>query len=236
MSRLLSPLMLVLAGLSGCEVPRPPMEFTGPTYMLGILRTGPRTEPLSEEESARYFGGHFANMTRLAKEGHLLLAGPYGSNKSAKDLRGIFILDTDSLEHARRLAETDPCFQAGIFRFEFHAMQTTFAMHAMQKAELARLAANERSGMTVPPGAGCRNYVMVTVADANRAAALQAHDAVYLFAKIARNRALAFVDCANHDEAEALLKPLRTQLGELTIDEWFGSDLLATAWSTASPR
>lgn len=231
MPRLLAPILLVLAALTGCTAT--PFE---PNCMLGILHTGPRTEPLSQEDSARYFGGHFANMTRLAKEGHLLLAGPYGSNKSAPDLRGIFILDTDNLERARELAETDPCFQAGIFRFAFHAMRTDYPMHAMQKAELERLAANERSGKKLPPSAGCRHYVMVTVADASRADALREHDAVYLFAQLEGNRALAFVDCANHEQAVTMLKPLRAQLGDVTIDEWFGSDLLATSWPTASPR
>jgi len=46
-------------------------------YVLAILKTGPRdAEVTDKDERAALFAGHFANMTRLAEEGHLVLAGP----------------------------------------------------------------------------------------------------------------------------------------------------------------
>ena len=232
--------ILVLVGLTACQTTASgtdgPCDANGPSiaggtsHTLVILRTGPRTEPLSKEESSRHFAGHFANMTRLANEGDLLLAGPYGSNKSAEDLRGIFVLDTADRARALELANTDPCYQAGIFKFEFHTMRTHFPLDQSQAAERARLDAAKRAGKETPPGFGCRGYVMVTVADHNRATALASHDSVYLYATLDDGRALAFVDCTNQQQAEQLLAPLREQLGELTIDEWFGTDLLAAEW------
>ena len=217
---------LALLTTSACHSPTKANEAEVACTLV-LLRTGPRTEPLSKEQSSTFFGGHFANMQRLAKQGDLLLAGPYGEHKSANDLRGIFLLNTADRDHARELAATDPCFQAGIFRFEFHDLRTTFPLHACQTAERERVAAAEREGKQLPPGSGCRNYVMITVAQQARAQVLANHPSVYMLAQLDEDRAIAFLDCQNHDEAEALLAPLREQLGEVTIDEWFGTDLLA---------
>lgn len=226
MLRLLTACILALLACSACQSPATP-DRAEVACTLVILRTGPRTEPLSKEESRNYFGGHFANMQRLAKQGDLLLAGPYGEHKSANDLRGIFLLKTADRERARELAATDPCFQAGIFRCEFHDLRTTFPLYACQTAELERVAAAEREGKQLPPGSGCRSYVMITITQHARSQVLANHASVYLLARLNEDRAIAFLDCQNQDEAETLLAPLREQLGEVTIDEWFGTDLLA---------
>lgn len=229
MLRLLTPCLLLLLGLNACQSARARVSEEAPEVActLVVIRTGARTEPLSQAESSSYFGGHFDNMTRMAKAGDLLLAGPYGSQKSANDLRGIFLLNTADPEQARALAGTDPCFQAEIFRFEYHTLRTRFPLHACQAAVLARLDEAERNGKQLPPGSGCRNYVMVTVADYHRALVLATHPAVYLFAQLDNDRAIAFLDCQTHAQAEALLTPLMPQLRDVAIDEWFGTDLLA---------
>src|SRR6187402_815215 len=69
-------------------------EATLPRYTLVWIRTGPKSGTLSEEENRALFAGHFANMERLAKERKLLLAGPFGKQRHASDLRGLFVLDT----------------------------------------------------------------------------------------------------------------------------------------------
>lgn len=195
-------------------------------HTLVILRTGPRTEPLTREESAHFFGGHFANMERLLENGDLLLAGPFGNSKSASDLRGIFILDTDDLDRARALAETDPCFAAGVFRFEFHPLRTRFPLRDCAAAIREQLAAAEREGVDLPPGHGCRNYVLLTVADHLGARAIAMTDAVCMQARIDDRRAMLVLACDDIETARAAVEPFAQGLGEHVLDEWFATDLL----------
>jgi uncharacterized protein YciI len=53
-----------------------------------------------------------ANMNRLAKEGKLALAGPFGKNDRA--YRGIFIFNVATVEEALKLVETDPVIESGM--------------------------------------------------------------------------------------------------------------------------
>ncbi|MBK9165748.1 MAG: hypothetical protein IPM21_17910 [Acidobacteria bacterium] len=57
-------------------------------YVLVILKTGPKKMPEGAERKAM-FACHFANMTRLATEGKLALAGPLDG---VDGWRGLFIL------------------------------------------------------------------------------------------------------------------------------------------------
>ena len=50
-------------------------------YVLVILKSGPTPVPKGEQRDAM-FAGHFANIERLAKEGKLVLAGPFEKNAS----------------------------------------------------------------------------------------------------------------------------------------------------------
>ncbi|GIX35518.1 MAG: hypothetical protein KatS3mg126_1297 [Lysobacteraceae bacterium] len=80
------------------------------SYVLVILRSGPSPVPEGEARRAM-FAGHFANMERLAREGRLVVAGPFGSNPDG--WRGLFILATDDLDQARAWTETDPVIVHG---------------------------------------------------------------------------------------------------------------------------
>ena len=142
----------------------PPLHCT-----LVLLKTGPRTEPLTPAERSEVFGGHFANMQRLAREGHLLVAGPYGANDAS--LRGLFVLDTAQPELAKVLAETDPGFRAGVFAFEFHALETEAPLRAFLAAELEAQDEAERAGRVLQPGEGGRTYTLLTAEDGDAAAA-----------------------------------------------------------------
>jgi len=199
------------------------------TYTLVLLRTGPRAEPLSREESARHFAGHFSNMGRLAEAGDLLLAGPYGRQKSADDLRGIFVLATADRARARELAETDPCFQAGIFRFEYHDLTTAFPLRECAEYDKRRRAAAAASGKPMRPGDGARSYVLVTVADRARAGKLFGHENVVLRADLDGGGGLVLLDSSDHASASAMLAPFAGELGEHGVDEWFGTDALVGA-------
>jgi uncharacterized protein len=87
------------------------------TYVLAILRTGPNDTTVKGADRTKAFEGHMANIGRLADEGKLAVAGPFGKND--KTFRGLFILNTASVEEAQKLAETDPAIRAGIFVVDY---------------------------------------------------------------------------------------------------------------------
>lgn len=80
-------------------------------YVLAILKTGP-TEVKDAKERGELFKGHMANINRLAAEGKLAVAGPFGKNTSA--FRGIFILAVATVEEAKALTDTDPVIKSGM--------------------------------------------------------------------------------------------------------------------------
>lgn len=87
------------------------------SYVLVILKTGPNDASIKGEERQEIFKGHFANMNRLAEQGNLVVAGPFGENEQA--FRGLFVLAVPTVEEARKLAETDPAVKAGIFVVDY---------------------------------------------------------------------------------------------------------------------
>jgi uncharacterized protein YciI len=60
---------------------------------------------------------HLANITRLADEGRLVVAGPFLDDGP---LRGIFIFKVATVEEARALTASDPAIQAGHLEMELH--------------------------------------------------------------------------------------------------------------------
>ena len=91
-------------------------EFKLKTYYLVFLKSGPnRSQPA--EEAMKLQQGHLANISRLAKEGKIVIAGPL-LDKS--DVRGIFIFDADSKEEVEELCATDPAIKAGRLIAEVH--------------------------------------------------------------------------------------------------------------------
>ncbi len=86
-------------------------------YVLAILKTGPNDATVKGDARTAAFKGHFDNMGRLAADGKLAVAGPFGQNDKA--FRGLFILAVPTVEEAKKLAETDPAVKAGIFVVEY---------------------------------------------------------------------------------------------------------------------
>jgi uncharacterized protein YciI len=83
------------------------------TYVLCILRTGPRDAEVKGKERDEIFAGHFANIGRLATEGKLVVAGPFGKNDKA--YRGLYIFNVATVEEAEKLVVLDPAVNAGVF-------------------------------------------------------------------------------------------------------------------------
>jgi uncharacterized protein YciI len=82
------------------------------SYVLAILKTGPKDADIKGKEREDMFKGHFANMGRLADEGKLAVAGPFAKNDKA--FRGLFILSVSTIEEALSLVNTDPVVKSGM--------------------------------------------------------------------------------------------------------------------------
>ncbi len=84
-------------------------------YVFCILKTGTNTTA-TDKEKGEFFKGHMDNINRLAKEGKLAIAGPFGKND--KNYRGIFVFNVATIEEAKKLVESDPAVKANIFEYE----------------------------------------------------------------------------------------------------------------------
>lgn len=92
-------------------------------YILVLLKPGSNSVDKVTEDSI--FNGHLNNIGRLANEGKLVLAGPFGKN----DLyRGLFILNVISLEEANNLLATDPAIKAKLLEPEMYLWYGTAAL------------------------------------------------------------------------------------------------------------
>jgi uncharacterized protein YciI len=99
-------------------------------YVLVVLKTGPTRVPDGAARDAM-FAGHFANMGRLAKEGKLVLAGPF--MEDADGWRGLFVFAVADIDQARALVATDPVIVNGEMVAEYHRWYSSAAV--MQVAE-----------------------------------------------------------------------------------------------------
>ncbi len=81
-------------------------------YVLCILKTGPKDAEITGKTRDDIFAGHFANIGRLADEGNLAVAGPFGKNE--KMFRGLYIFNVATIEEAEKLVVFDPAVKAGI--------------------------------------------------------------------------------------------------------------------------
>lgn len=93
-----------------------PIEFD--SFILVLLVRPPNAPEKPKAELDQLQEGHMANMRRLADEGKLFKAGPT-EDFSGRNVRGIFILKTESVDQAREWVATDPSVKAGRLAPEF---------------------------------------------------------------------------------------------------------------------
>ncbi len=96
------------------------------SYVLCILKTGPKDAEVVGKERQDVFAGHFANIGRLADDGKLAVAGPFGKND--KSYRGLYIFNVATVEEAEKLVVLDPAVKAGVFVYELTPWYGTAAM------------------------------------------------------------------------------------------------------------
>ncbi len=135
---MLKPILLVSLGLFSCSL-LPATAQTAPaaptpqydaelakslgadergmrSYVMVILKTGPNKVPKGPTRDAM-FQGHFANITRLANEKKLALAGPF---EGTDGWRGVFVFATPDIEKAKEYVATDPVIMQGEMVAEYH--------------------------------------------------------------------------------------------------------------------
>lgn len=95
-------------------------------YVLCILKTGPKDAEFKGKARDDIFAGHFANIGRLADEGKLAVAGPFGKND--RSYRGLYIFNVATVEEAEKLVVLDPAVKAGVFVYELTPWYASAAM------------------------------------------------------------------------------------------------------------
>jgi len=83
-------------------------------YVMAFLYEGPNRN-LNPDESSDLQKAHMNNISKMAEEGKLALAGPFLDNG---ELRGIYIFNVATIEEAESLTNTDPAIKAGSLRME----------------------------------------------------------------------------------------------------------------------
>lgn len=82
------------------------------SYSFVFLNKKNDATPLPKEEIDKIMNGHMANIERLAKEGKLIIAGPFEGGG------GIFVLNTTSVDEAKAWLDTDPGVKANRWNIE----------------------------------------------------------------------------------------------------------------------
>ena len=85
-------------------------------YVMAFLKAGPNRAQ-SNEDASKIQKAHMDNISRMAKEGKLILAGPF---LDGGELRGIYVFNVETIEEAQALTKTDPAVQAGRLVMELH--------------------------------------------------------------------------------------------------------------------
>jgi len=86
-------------------------------YVLCILKTGPNAATLPKDSVKMILAGHMKNMNVLESQGKLVVAGPF---TDGTDWEGVFVFNVTTVEEAKKLTETDPGVQTGLFSAELH--------------------------------------------------------------------------------------------------------------------
>jgi len=105
-------------------------EYGMKKYVFCLLKSG-TNKTASKEETKKLFEGHMANIGKLAKEGKLVVAGPFMKND--RNYRGIYIFNVETVEEAQALVATDPAIQAKLLEAELTPWYATAALQETVK-------------------------------------------------------------------------------------------------------
>lgn len=98
-------------------------------YVFVLLKPGSNTSVDKITEDS-IFRGHMNNIMRLANDGSLVIAGPFGKN----DLyRGLFVLNVSNFDDAKKLLETDPAIKAKLLDPEMYLWYGSASLQEVSK-------------------------------------------------------------------------------------------------------
>ena len=104
-------------------------EYGMKKYVMAYLKRGPNRDQDSAS-AAELQKAHLQNITRMAEEGTLVLAGPF---LDSDEVRGIYIFDVETIEEAKALTETDPAIKAGRLEMVLRPWYGTAALKEVTK-------------------------------------------------------------------------------------------------------
>lgn len=105
-------------------------EYGMKNYFFVILKSGTnKTEDKAVIDSV--FSGHMNNINRMAEEGTLALAGPFGAND--KNYRGLYIFNAKDIDEVTNLVNTDPAVQAKFLEAEIYPWYGSAAVQEITK-------------------------------------------------------------------------------------------------------
>lgn len=105
-------------------------EYGMKKYVMAFLLKGPNRSQDSIE-ALDIQKAHLENITRMAEEGKLVLAGPFLDDG---DVRGIYIFNVRTIEEAQKLTETDPAIQKGRLVMELRPWYGSAALMELNTA------------------------------------------------------------------------------------------------------
>jgi len=98
-------------------------------YVLAYLKAGPKRDQDSATV-AEIQKAHLENIMRMTKQGQLVVAGPFLDDHEVK---GICILNVETIAEAKELVETDPAIEAGRLTMELHPWYSSAALMLVNK-------------------------------------------------------------------------------------------------------
>lgn len=93
-------------------------------YVMAFLKRGPNRDRDSLD-AVQLQKAHLKNISRMAEEGQLVVAGPFLDDG---EVREIYIIDVETIEEAKALTETDPAIKAGSLEMELIPWYGTAAL------------------------------------------------------------------------------------------------------------
>ncbi|HEY6952846.1 MAG TPA: YciI family protein [Bacteroidota bacterium] len=104
-------------------------EYGMKKYVLAFLKAGPNRSQDSAT-AANLQRQHLGNIQRMAREGKLVLAGPFLDDT---DLKGIYLFNVESVDEARALTGSDPAIKAGRLIMELHPWYGSAALQQVNE-------------------------------------------------------------------------------------------------------
>lgn len=255
-----APARLVLAWIllsvlgAGCRsTAAPAPEAASPAaepetdYVFCFLVSGTARAGITPERAQELQRGHMANISRLAAERTLLVAGPFAEPRLDPRLRGVFVFDVASVPDARALVATDPAVEAGTLAAELHPFRSRARLRALPELYEANERERRAADPNAPPFEG-RRYVLVQAADgaaAARALTPLIEDGRVLFhGRLGGELAGNLLACLDETELEAARARLEAAAARAEVEldwqlmPWFASHMLLKlpALAAATPE